>query len=487
MPLTRLSLSLVASAFTFILFGMLFGNMPLIYIGTMPMIFLIMVLVLGQIETVELKPLNEVLEVYKDDVVELQRTVSCRGGLGFIVLYEEVPSHFELVEGENLQIHFKSLKDLEIDFSFKVRCTRRGVYEIANVDYNVRHVLEVASPRKGSLPVNQSIVVKSRYYKLKRIREHQQRSFLPMPAEAQIRMGVTTTNFKELREYTVGDSYKQINWKATARSILTAAGVPIVNEYEKEGRRVVWIFLNSSQRMAQGNSISNSFEYAIQAALSLAEFYLDRQCMVGFSVYNDDAVLLTKQYSKQFLQQLYKGQSTPVLPDLASSHQLITVDQEHAKLTDLSWARQYNLFPDTGRKQLYKIRRILQGAGLRVSGYNLRQTLKITRGHLKSTNPLFIVITTIHPDKIMSLQEDIRELQRYVKQTRTSRKNLILVNISGYMLSSRDEPEQEASHILKFEERELLHSVLPESATVINWDPTEFSFTNVLLSKVKTR
>jgi hypothetical protein len=87
----------------------------------------------------------------------------------------------------------------------------------------------------------------------------------------------------------------------------------------------------------------------------------------------------------------------------------------------------------------------------------------------------------------MSLQEDIRELQRYVKQTRTSRKNLILVNISGYMLSSRDEPEQEASHILKFEERELLHSVLPESATVINWDPTEFSFTNVLLSKVKTR
>ena len=62
-------------------------------------------------------------------------------------------------------------------------------------------------------------------------------------------MGMTTQEFKEIRQYYSGDPFKSINWKVTSRNLLRGNIWPVVNEFEKEGK-TVWIFLDTSRIMA---------------------------------------------------------------------------------------------------------------------------------------------------------------------------------------------------------------------------------------------
>ena len=100
-------------------------------------------------------------------------------------------------------------------------------------------------------------------------------------------MGIITTDFREIRDYLPGDPYRSINWKATARrAVQYRDSFPKVNEFEREGKKIVWIFLDKSAEMSLGPMIKNPFEYAIQAAACLARFYLERDCKVGLCIYS---------------------------------------------------------------------------------------------------------------------------------------------------------------------------------------------------------
>ena len=55
-----------------------------------------------------------------------------------------------------------------------------------------------------------------------------------------------------------------------------------MNEYEKEGKKTVMIFIDAGQRMSLGSTVDNAFEHAIQAASGLTSFYLDRGMRVGY-------------------------------------------------------------------------------------------------------------------------------------------------------------------------------------------------------------
>jgi hypothetical protein len=292
-------------------------------------------------------------------------------------------------------------------------------------------------------------------------------------------MGVPTTNFRELREYNYGDSFRNINWKATARSI-QVSGVPTVNEFEREGRRVVWIFLNSGKRMELGTSIENGFEYAIQAALSFAEFYLDRQCLVGFSIYNEDRGLQHFTYSREYLRSLYQSQGVKTLPDL------LPVGPRASESGDPKLVY-FNLYPDGGRKQFLKIQRILQSARIGMSDFNLAQSLQLVKGHMKSTTPLLILITNVTEESAVKFKDDLINAERFITRIRVPRKNLLLVNVSGYGLAAESVEEQDAAKVMAIKERSLLRKVAPSGAIILNWDPSSKSLVDQLISRVKSR
>jgi len=59
--------------------------------------------------------------------------------------------------------------------------------------------------------------------------------------------GNDNQEFKELRLYSPGDPFKAINWKVTSRNLVRGSIWPVVNEFEKEGKKSVWIFLDTSK------------------------------------------------------------------------------------------------------------------------------------------------------------------------------------------------------------------------------------------------
>jgi hypothetical protein len=276
---------------------------------------------------------------------------------------------------------------------------------------------------------------------------------IPMPAESRIQMGVPTTDFKELRDYSFGDSYKQINWKATARK--QRSSLPVVNEYEKEGRQVVYVFLDTSTQMGIGTTLSNSFEYAVQATLGLTDFYIARQCMVGLSLFNSEA----------------------------GSPGYRVVGNKEGLDRDLG-SRYTNVFPEGGKIQQYRIQRMLLEVELQSSRRTLKEALVQVRGHILGTNPLFIVVTRVRDENTAQLIDGARELSKYIKNRR-QRPNILVVNVSGYELASGEDDAGPAVQLMEFKESHMVSRLRALGITAVNWHPEEQSITEVLLTQVR--
>jgi len=82
---------------------------------------------------------------------------------------------------------------------------------------------------------------------------------VPFPINDMAKIGVATTDFREIRNYVYGDPIKNINWKATARSSSPEMW-PLTNEYEVEGKKTVWLFLDTAGELEIGTNINNAFD-----------------------------------------------------------------------------------------------------------------------------------------------------------------------------------------------------------------------------------
>lgn len=100
--------------------------------------------------------------------------------------------------------------------------------------------------------------------------------------KASVRKG-KGTEFEQLREYTQGDDYRDIHWKATARR-----GQPITKVYQVERSQQILIVLDFGRTMAGTIGISNQtrLDIAIEATLTLcqiAQRFEDRFGLLLFS------------------------------------------------------------------------------------------------------------------------------------------------------------------------------------------------------------
>lgn len=85
-----------------------------------------------------------------------------------------------------------------------------------------------------------------------------------------------TTNAAGVREYAPGDAFSRIHWRSTAR-----AGYLMVKEFEPDPIADVWIALDMHSAVHTGRAPSNTEEYAVHAAASLARHYLAAGWAVG--------------------------------------------------------------------------------------------------------------------------------------------------------------------------------------------------------------
>ncbi len=416
-------------------------------------------------------PFDESISVEVDDELEVSRSVTVGGGWGLVTLGEELPPSFELLRGSNFQVFWKEPQPTEIELRYSVKCTRRGTYQLDKLNWEARHPMYMTPTLSGVFPMDQELIVKPKGLRIKRIRQQKIFTKIPMPAESRIMIGVPTTDFKELRDYNWGDSYKQINWKATARNYRGVQHIPTVNEYEKEGRRVVFIFLDTSTSLSLGTDLRNSFEYAVQAVLGLSEFYLSRQCKLGLAIYNSESGVRdgvkARRLSGRF-RELDQGDSM-AKPEFTSIRKGVL------------------LFPETGKIQQYRVHRMLLDTEMASTHYSLDEAIGYVRGHLHGTNPLFVIVTRVHEQNFDSLVSGVRELTKYTRKARRQSPNIMVVNVSGYSLTVRNRGDKTAAQLLEYQENAYLTKLRSLGLMAVNWHPTRQSITEVLLAQVGKR
>ncbi|WP_137284636.1 DUF58 domain-containing protein [Halorussus salinisoli] len=116
----------------------------------------------------------------------------------------------------------------------------------------------------------------------------------------------------EVREYVPGDTIRQIDWKATARSTS-----PHVREFEEESDRQTVLFVDHRETMGTGIDGETKLDYARQVALAFADNAQSNQEPIGLYTVGD-AGITTRQPAATTLEAYTQIQTT--LHDLTLTH-----------------------------------------------------------------------------------------------------------------------------------------------------------------------
>lgn len=433
--LTSLILKTTSIFFTLLLAAILFGNVILLYLSIVPLLVTVFAVAFDTPGNVRLERKVNKLSAWVNSTIDMSVKITATKGFGIITVADTLPEHFELVEGNNFRVFWKGFGKLSEELHYKVKCTKRGVYTIGPAKCECRHISSFKQTQMSLSEDSTELIVRQKPLSIRRLRDPRVVSRIPMPLGSTSKMGMMTTDFKEIREYTSGDSYRHINWKATARSANPIRNMPLVNEFEREGKKIVWVFLDGSASMAIGTNVENIFEYALQAVLGLSQFYLARNCHIGLYVYNDGGKCL---------------------------------------------------FPDTGRRQEYKLYKTTLGLDVSTTREPLVKAVKKCRGHLVGTNPFSIIIANVRKDNLQELLDGVTELKKYSK-TIGKEPQVLVLHVNGYSIAAKDYFENAGAVMLDLRNQATIRALRHAGVFVTSWDPKSQSLASLMMLGVKRR
>ena len=412
------------------LLGFFLLNPILIYVSLIPLLTMFFGLMFDQPKNIKVERPVSKRSLTVGGVLEVSVKISVQDGVGKVIVYDDLPECFKVVEGSNRIVIWKSLRrKLKASFSYKVKCLKRGSYILPATKWVSEHPLGLKKSIWGD---GKNSIRISVYLNLSTLEIFKSRYAvnLPSPPTMRIsRIGHPSTDFKDIRRYVFGDSVKSINWKATARRLLTVLDLPLVNEYEREGKEAVWIFLNASKDLESSSGFKDMFEHLVTAAASIAFYYLNKNCRVGMYIYNGGKQVIQPSYSKRRIRDLVR------------------------KLSNLETYSE-------------------------VEG--LDNAVKRCKLFLCKHTPLYIIVTSLYKEDHKSFFSGLRDILTTVRDAK--RKPLItVVNVQPYgTLAQEGFYERNAATLLWLRESKLSYAIRRLGVRIIDWDPANQKIGNVV-------
>lgn len=394
-----------------ILTSMVFGNIILALVSLVPLVFAVLSLSYPVPGNVTARRESYDINSFKGDSVEIRTEIEVEEGIGIVVIGDTVPDRLSLDSGNNFRVFWKGKKPLRTEMSYSVKCNRMGGSEIGPLNGEFIQFSQYGTVWSGEIDTVAEITVRPKPVSRRLLRDR--RLTVPMPQPSVSKMGTRTTDFLEIRQYLPGDPYRDINWKATIRSGRNESN-PLVNIYEREGNKSVWIFLDGRPHMKIGSTADDAFEHGIQAAHTLSHLYLARECRVGFSI--------------------------------LGSERLVT--------------------PDVGGRQDNAIDMELKTAEISDSGESLWSAMNRCRGHTVGQSPLIVIITVVGPDNLAELTTCTENLKAMFGR----KSQAMIVHIDAHRVSAEDGTDFMAAGLLGMKETKTLR-FLRRRAIMCSWDP----------------
>ena len=109
----------------------------------------------------------------------------------------------------------------------------------------------------------------------------------------------STESVATVREYQPGDSARHVHWPSTARR-----GSLMLKQFDSGMEDVAWVLLDLQKDVHAGEDVSNTEEYAVSAAASIARSYLEIGWSVGLMAQGDRPYILPPQQGAPALDRL---------------------------------------------------------------------------------------------------------------------------------------------------------------------------------------
>jgi len=416
----------------------LWGGGIIFYAASFVSLFvLLFALVFESPRSVTIRLKNDTGEAFwVGEVLELAFEVIIHDGLGMVVCTQMPPREFEFVSGNNLRVFWKGFRRKTITMSYKFRCSKAGTYTIDKPKWESQHILGLRQGYKGDSGEEFEIVVKSPIRNAKVGQRVRTLAESPYQLTSAAKIGVVGSDFKEIRDYIYGDPISSVNWKATAARASRGVDWPLVNDYEVEGKKAVWVFVDCSRMMQVGTNLANAFEYARQAAQVVSYFFISRGNKVGMYMYNSD--------------------SEPI-------------------------------YPDIGKKQFFRITQMLLRAKMMAGVEGLIGAVRSCAWYLNAYKPFTVVITKFDSGSIGPLFEGLKMIVGIASRHR-SRLPMMVVNVSGHdIIPVTDRYDRNSVTMMQWLNKPIHSRLRKLGVSLLDWNPSKDTFDKVLLKTMRMK
>ena len=194
---------------------------------------------------------------------------------------------------------------------YELRPTERGVYHFGALNIYAQSPLSLAIKRykfsiNKEVPVYPSFI-QMRKYELMAISNRLQNYGIK-----KLRRIGHSMEFEQIKEYVVGDDYRTVNWKATARK-----GAIMVNQYQDERSQQVFNLIDKGRVMKMPFEGLSLLDYAINTSLVIANVAIKKGDKTGLITFAEkmQTLLPASNRSKQLfnIQELLYKEKTNFL------------------------------------------------------------------------------------------------------------------------------------------------------------------------------
>jgi uncharacterized protein (DUF58 family) len=426
--------------FTILFFsGFLLANSILICSSFVPL-FIYVIGIFVDPPQVQLEKKDLPSSVMLGETVEVEMTGKITGGLGALLIWNEVPEPFQLIEGNNYQLISKGFEEKRFGFSYKILCTKCGEYWLSG-GWESRHILGLSRAHLSTDRVRQLKVLPP-LPRIRKIKSPLHTAPLVHPSGSTFTVGPFGTDFKEIRNYIYGDPFKAINWKASARSMGFGKLNPLVNEYEREGKLSIWLFLDANPDLRIGTTVENALEYGAQVAYVLSHYFLNKGYSLGMYIYNRRGETLDFDTGKKQFVRI--------------ADRLLRLTPTNPNAIQVFWNEHFSRAVEKNRK------------------------------YLISRKPGIITITHITSASSEDLLNGFRKILAY--RGKRMQPNALIINVLPYSIVPRvDDHETYAARMLDVSSRSVSKQLRNLGLPILDWDPRKESIESVLLSTLMLR
>ncbi|MCU0368545.1 MAG: DUF58 domain-containing protein [Cyclobacteriaceae bacterium] len=223
-------------------------------------------------------------------------------------VYDEIPHQFQrrdlefklvLEPGERKTIHYS------------LRPVKRGEYSFGAVNVLVSSPLNLFS-RRFRFSADKNVPVYPSYIQMRKYELMAISHRLTDTGIKKIRRIGQNQEFELIREYVIGDDFRTVNWKATARKTHL-----MVNQYQDERSQQVYSLIDKGRTMQMPFQGMSLLDYAINASLVISNIAIKKFDKAGLITFQDKigAMLPAARLNNQMatIQQVLYNQKTAFL------------------------------------------------------------------------------------------------------------------------------------------------------------------------------